>query len=248
MTDNTSIVLNNVSYAVRQGFFLQPKQIIKNLSFVIPKGVSFGLIGSNGAGKTTTIKLCTGIISPDFGEVLINGRPLNSDHDNRHAVGLLTENQYIPQYLTVTEWLSFLGTLSGLSKHELNESMSTQLSQFDLTSLADRKINSLSKGQVQRVGFAQAFLNTPQILFLDEPMSGLDPAWRAKIHSILLSFKKSGGTLLFSSHVISDVLQLSDMIAVINCGQIKLAGNYGRHNECCQPIPGDCTCTFSPCS
>ncbi len=218
-----AVELINVSYQVPQGFFLKSKTIVNDISFCIPKGESMGLIGPNGAGKTTTIKLCTGILSPKSGKALINGQPCGLK-SARTRLGLLTENQYVPGHLKVKEWLNFLGRLSGMSGQGLKQAVQLNMEKFHLDTMADRTISGLSKGQVQRVGFAQAFLHNPAILVLDEPMSGMDPLWRSRLHDILLDYKKQGNSLLFSSHIMSDVLQLSDRITVIKNGAVSWQG------------------------
>lgn len=168
--------------------------LVNDLGFSLETGRSLGFIGPNGAGKTTTIKLCTGILKPERGDVLIQGKSV-SRKESKCRIGLLTEFQYAPPFLTVTEWLKTLGLLSGISSHKIQRTLPGILEEFELTSLADSQMNTLSKGQAQRTGFAQAFLNHPDILFLDEPMSGMDPLWRSKIHDRLVKFKREGGTL-----------------------------------------------------
>ncbi len=218
-----AVELSDVSYQVPQGFFLKSKTIVRDISFFIPKGESMGLIGPNGAGKTTTIKLCTGILTPKTGKAFIDGQPCRLK-SARAKLGLLTENQYIPGHLKVNEWLFFLGRLSGMAGQGLKQAVQLNMERFHLDTLADRTILGLSKGQVQRLGFAQAFLHNPAILVLDEPMSGMDPLWRSRLHDILLDYKKQGNSLLFSSHIMSDVLQLSDRITVIKNGTVSWQG------------------------
>ncbi len=221
-----AIRLENVNYIARTGFFMRPQSIVVNLNIAVAKGQSIGLIGPNGAGKTTTIKLCAGIIKPSSGKVFLNEKPV-SDSSSKKKIGLLTENQYFPSYLTLKEWLELLGHISGLSSKEITSGSDRVLKQFELEEFRHARLNTLSKGQTQRAGFAQALLHEPDILILDEPMSGLDPKWRSRIHDILLSFKRGGGTLLFSSHIMSDVLRLSDTIAVIKAGAIIWEGVMG---------------------
>ncbi|WDP88646.1 MAG: ABC transporter ATP-binding protein [Desulfobacter sp.] len=226
MTDH-AIDLKNVSYSIRTGFFLQTKPIIENLNLSLSRGQSMGFLGPNGAGKTTTIKLCAGIIQPNSGRVLIDNLPVTNIRPKK-KIGLLTENQYIPTYLTVREWLEFLGGLSELSGKILKASVDHMLCQFDLEHLADTRIKGLSKGQTQRVGFAQAMLHDPDILLLDEPMSGMDPVWRSRIKEILIAYKNKGRTLLFSSHIMTDIFRLSDKITFIKSGKIKWQGNISE--------------------
>lgn len=217
------IELTNVGYTVSQGAFKPVIPVVKKMNLMIEQGVSMGFIGKNGAGKTTTFKLCTGIITPTTGTVRFNGQEtMTREFQNR--IGFLTENQYFPQHLTVLEWIRTLGRLSGLQPRHLKKRINVILALLDLETLSDRRILTLSKGQTQRIGFAQAMLHEPDILVLDEPMTGMDPLWRSRIQTILLEFKHKGGTLLFSSHVMSDVLRLSDALTVIDNGAIKWQG------------------------
>ncbi|GAB6145136.1 ABC transporter ATP-binding protein [Desulfocicer niacini] len=224
MTD-TTLEWNNVNYSIRQGFLMKPVNIIRDLSLKIPKGFSLGLVGPNGAGKTTTIKLAAGILKPDTGFVSIDGKSVFAS-SIRSKIGFLTESQYIPPYLKLGEWLEMLGSLSGLPRKYLKKRVPFLLDKFELTHKTDTLLSAMSKGETQRAGFVQAFLHEPEILILDEPMSGLDPLWRANIHDILMEFKKSGGTLLFSSHIMSDVERLSDRIAMIASGSIQWEGSF----------------------
>lgn len=218
------IELIGVSYAVSEGAFKPVSPIVKDMSLALEQGVSMGVIGRNGAGKTTTLKLCTGIVPPCAGTVKFDGKETLT-RTFQERIGFLTENQYFPQNLTVMEWLSTLGKLSGMSSNLLLTRLNESVSLFDLEELSDRRIGTLSKGQTQRIGFAQALLHQPEILVLDEPMTGMDPLWRSRIHEVLLAFKKCGGTLLFSSHIMSDVLRLSDCLTVIDKGAIKWQGS-----------------------
>lgn len=217
----------NVSYSVRHGFWLSKKKIIKDFSLQLKKGSVTGLIGANGAGKTTSIKLGAGLIEPEAGQVLINGVSA-SDADARSRIGLLTENQYIYPTLKLNEWLRMLGRISGLKDSGLKKRIEYVLEMVDLGDRADHLMRHFSKGQLQRAGIAQTFLHEPEIVLLDEPMSGLDPFWRSRIHTVLSDFSKAGGTVLFSSHIISDVLKLSDKIAVIKSGSIQWSGTMGQ--------------------
>ena len=222
--DNAAIELKQVCYHVNEGFWQRPNNIINDLTFSIPRHSVLGLLGRNGVGKTTTIKLASGLIRPSSGSAMINGRPAIHPQA-RGRIGLLTETQYVYSYLKLDEWLYMMGNLSGLKGTPLKKKILHLLDMFDLLSKSSQLMRSLSKGQLQRAGVAQTFLSDPEILLLDEPMSGLDPLWRSKIQNILLDYKKGGGTILFSSHIISDVLSLADHIAVMDSGHIKWSGS-----------------------
>ena len=206
-----------VTYTIPNGFWLKPKPIISDFNLAIENGKSLGIIGANGAGKTTSLKLAVGLIHPCQGRVSIHGRSVAHPHSKK-SVGFLSEHQYIYPNLMLGEWLSMLGGLSGLSRQALSHRTDEIFELLALGDLKSTKMKFLSKGQVQRAGFAQAILHEPDILFLDEPMSGLDPNWHDRILSYLLDFKKNGGTLIFSSHRLDDILRLSDQVATIHDG------------------------------
>ena len=189
----------------------------------LPKGTTLGLVGPNGAGKTTSIKLAAGLMAPDRGSVLVNGIPA-VEPDARRKLGLLTETQYIYPHLRVREWLTMLAGFSGLTGSRLRERVDAVLELMALTDRAAMMLNTLSKGPLQRGGLAQALVHEPEILLLDEPMSGLDPYWRYRLSNILKEYKASGGTLLFSSHILADVERLSDRIALIEKGRVRWIG------------------------
>lgn len=224
MTTQMAIQWNNVSYSIRQGFWLKYKRILQQMNLNVPWGQVLGLVGPNGAGKTTTIKLGAGLLTPEMGEVLINGKPAHLSTSRTH-IGLLTETQYIYHHLKLKEWLEMMASLSGLNSIQCRQRVTAMLEQFELHDRADQMMHTLSKGQLQRAGLAQAMVHDPKILFLDEPMSGLDPYWRYRVQQILRDYKNSGGTIVFSSHVLVDVERLSDQIALIEGGRLKWNGN-----------------------
>lgn len=214
---------NKVSFSVRHGFWMRRKTIIQDLAMDLPKGTTLGLVGPNGAGKTTSIKLAAGLMAPDRGSVLVNGIPA-VEPDARRKLGLLTETQYIYPHLRVREWLTMLAGFTGLTGSRLRKRVDAVLELMALTDRAGMMMNTLSKGQLQRAGLAQALVHEPEILLLDEPMSGLDPYWRYRLSNILKEYKTSGGTLLFSSHILADVEKLSDRIALIEKGRVRWRG------------------------
>ena len=216
MTD-FAVEWKNVSYAVPNGFWLKPKPIISDLEISLKKGYSLGIMGDNGAGKTTSLKLGVGLIRPCQGQVLINGKSVTHP-DTKQRIGFLSEHQYIYPHLRLGEWLSMLGRLSGVSHGDLQRRLQEVLDLLALGKFEKTKMKVLSKGQIQRAGFAQAILHDPDILFLDEPMSGLDPGWQDRILNYLLDFKENGGSLIFSSHRLDDIFRLSDQVAVIHGG------------------------------
>ncbi|WP_084068696.1 ABC transporter ATP-binding protein [Desulfocicer vacuolatum] len=199
------------------------KPIVSCINFSVPKGRITGLVGPNGAGKTTTLKLGAGLIKPQSGEVLIRNIPAHQKKA-RSLTGFLTENQYAYPHLRLKEWLQMMAELSGIKSKKAAYRTLEILELVELRSLKNQLMQTLSKGQLQRAGLAQALIHSPAILLLDEPMSGLDPYWRLRVQQILLDFKKNGGTILFSSHILSDVERLCDSLVLIKNGQISWKG------------------------
>ncbi|PID73718.1 MAG: multidrug ABC transporter ATP-binding protein [Desulfobacterales bacterium] len=212
-----------VSFSIPEGFWMKRKRILKDIDLSVPAGTVLGLVGPNGAGKTTTIKLGAGLIAPESGEVTIFGKPVK-DAPARRPVGLLTESQYIYPHLKLKEWLMMLAGFSGLDAAASRKRIGEVLELMDLSGREKQMMRTFSKGQLQRAGFAQAIIHDPPLLFLDEPMSGLDPFWRYRFQGILQDMKAAGKTLIFSSHIIYDVEQLSDQIALIQGGRLQWSG------------------------
>jgi ABC-2 type transport system ATP-binding protein len=225
--NNAGLEWNNVAYSVRQGFWMTSKMLVQNISIRVPGNSVVGLIGPNGAGKTTTIKLAAGLIQPESGNVYINSIPA-SEARARAAIGLLTEAQYVYPYLKLSEWLTMMAGLSGMKNPQIDQRINELLDQVELKDRANQMMKSLSKGQLQRAGIAQALLHNPDILILDEPMSGLDPYWRYKITQMILDLKVSGKTILFSSHILADVEKLCDEIVLIKSGQVIWSGSLTK--------------------
>lgn len=193
------------------------------MDITVPEGTVMGLVGPNGAGKTTTIKLGAGLLQPESGKVLINGR-LATEANARFCLGLLTETQYIYPHLRLRECLIMVAGLSGLKEKKRVLRVNEVLELMELSGQANQLMHTLSKGQLQRAGLAQALVHEPSILLLDEPMSGLDPYWRYRVQKILLDFKSAGGTILFSSHILADVERISDKVVLIEEGRHRWTG------------------------
>ena len=218
-----ALLWDKVSFSVRHGFWMKSKRILDSITLGIEKGTVLGLVGPNGAGKTTTIKLGAGLMRPYSGKVLIQGNA-SVFSTSRKNLGLLTEAQYFYPHLRLKEWLKMMAGLSGMSRADIRKRIDDVLELVELSSHGDQMMRTLSKGQLQRSGLAQALLHEPDILILDEPMSGLDPYWRYKVLNILLEYKKKGGTIVFSSHIITDVETLSDQVALLQDGKIVWNG------------------------
>lgn len=214
-----------VGYSVRSGFWLRRESILEDFSLAVPKNTVLGIIGPNGAGKTTLLQIGAGILTPDTGQVIYgnDARPLT-----RKSIGFLAELQYFPLSVKSKEWLFCLGQLSGCDSHDLEKQIEYYSQILGLESLLDKQMKSLSKGQAQRVGIAQALISDPEILLLDEPMTGLDPYWRMKVRDALLSHRDNEKTIVFSSHILSDVEELCDGAIFINQGRILWQGSIAE--------------------
>ena len=199
---------------------------LNRISFEIKEGEIFGYIGPNGAGKTTTIKIIVGLIK-DFGGAYSFkniAMPENITQVSR-MLGYLPQGVSFQEWRTVDQALTTFGKLSGLNKDKLEQQIESLLSLFDLFDVRYKKISKLSGGMIQKVGLIQALLHNPKLLVLDEPLSGLDPASRYEVKSIIKKLSKEGATVFFSSHILSDVQDIADRIAILKKGQILKIGN-----------------------
>jgi ABC-2 type transport system ATP-binding protein len=202
-------------------------EAVKGISFDVYEHEIFGFLGPNGAGKTTTIKMLLGLIFPTRGSARLFGRAV-TDPEARRSLGFLPENPYLYQYLTGAELMDFCARLSGISAADRKKRCGELIERVGLAHAADRPVRKYSKGMMQRLGLAQALLGAPKLLVLDEPMTGLDPIGRKEVRDLMLEEKKKGCTLLFSSHILSDVEMLCDRVAIIHRGRMSA---YGRLDE-----------------
>jgi ABC-2 type transport system ATP-binding protein len=217
----------NLNKIYRTGFWLNQKvQSLTNCSLSVQSGETFGLLGPNGAGKTTLLKILLGVIRPTNGRAVLLGKPIG-DRATKQRVGYLPENAYFYDFLTAWEFLTFVGGVFQISKPILNKRIATT---FDLVGLDQKtakkkQLRQYSKGMLQRVGMAQALINDPELVFLDEPMSGLDPLGRYQVREIILSLKEQGKTIFFNSHILTDVEQICDRIAILARGELLCVGS-----------------------
>lgn len=205
------------------GLFEASIEVLKGLSFEVERGEIFGFLGPNGAGKTTTIKAITEIIYPDAGEITVCGLP-HTSLEAKRRLGFMTESPYIYRHLTGREFLRFSGELLGLDRSGLENRISLGLDGVGMGDRADRTMGTYSKGMLQRVALAQALLGDPDLLILDEPMSGLDPVGRRDVRDIILAQAAAGVTVFFSSHIIPDVEMICDRVAIIVDGTVRSIG------------------------
>ena len=215
--------VNKIVKDYSTGFFGKKTRVLKDVTFTVNKGEIFGFIGPNGAGKTTTFKSILNFVSITEGEIRINGRPSN-DNDIKTDLGYLPESPYFYDYLTGNELLKYMGNLHGVEKDVLNERIDQLLAKVNMSHARDVQLRKYSKGMLQRIGVAQALINDPEFLILDEPMSGLDPIGRREIRDLILEQKELGKTILLSSHILSDVESLCDRVGVILNGVVVKVG------------------------
>ena len=216
------VSVKDLKKTFRIGFFRKRIDAVRGVSFKVQPGEIFGLLGPNGAGKTTTIKTILRLIFPSSGSIELFGEAPTRKLMAR--VGYMPENPYVYQYLRPLEFLDLCGRLISLSSAERRRRSERLLDQVGLTHAADRPIGKFSKGMMQRVGLAQALLSDPELLVLDEPMSGLDPIGRKEVRDVLLEQKRKGKTLLFTSHILSDVEMLCDRVVILQRGEVRSEG------------------------
>lgn len=200
------------------------KTVVKDLCLEIDEGEVFGFLGPNGAGKTTTVKMIVGLAHPDSGTIEILGQP-HTDLNIKTQIGFMSETPYFYAYLTGFELLDFFGQLFPMSAETRIKRARNLLTQVGLKDAADLAIRKYSKGMNQRLGVAAALINDPKVVFLDEPLDGLDPLGRRHIKEIILNLKKRGKTVFFNSHILSDVEEICDNIGIIDEGKLIAEGN-----------------------
>ena len=207
----------------RPGFGLRRKRVLHGVDFSVLDGEIFGFVGPNGAGKTTTLKILMGLIRATEGRASILGHDV-SEAEFRHAIGFLPENPYFYPYLTAREILDFYARLSGVPASERAVRVERLLGLVNLGHARDTRLRAFSKGMLQRVGIAQALIHDPRVVFLDEPMSGLDPLGRKEIRDLILSLRADGRTVFMNTHILSDVETICDRVAIIVKGRIRHQG------------------------
>ena len=223
MSDDVVLEVEGLRKVFHIGFFRKRVEAVNGTSFKVKRGEIFGLLGPNGAGKTTTIKAILRLIFPTEGEIRIFGRSAD-DPEAAKRVGYMPENPYVYQYLKPLEFLDLCGRLVGLPKADRSARSEEMIDKVGLRDAVDRPIGKFSKGMMQRIGLAQALLHDPELLVLDEPMSGLDPIGRKEVRDLLLEQRERGKTLLFTSHILSDVELLCDRVVIMQHGKITSEG------------------------
>jgi len=212
-----------LSKTYRVGFFARRVRAVEELSFEVRAGEIFGLLGPNGAGKTTALKMLLGFVKPTSGQAFIAGQRVGTVA-SRRQLGYLPENPALYEFLRGDEYLMFAGRLCGLSRADARKRTVELLERVGLAGRADRPIRKFSKGMVQRLALAQALVGDPQIAILDEPMSGLDPIGRKDVRDLILQLRDEGRTVLFSTHILSDVEAICDRVGILVEGRLTDCG------------------------
>jgi ABC-2 type transport system ATP-binding protein len=207
----------------RPGFGLRRKRVLHGISFDVREGEIFGFVGPNGAGKTTTLKVLMGLIRATAGEASVLGCDVRETGFRRH-IGFLPENPYFYDFRPGREILSFYAKLSGVARTRRAHRVATLLDWVGLSDAADARLRTYSKGMLQRIGIAQALVHGPKVVFLDEPMSGLDPIGRKEIRDLVLRLRTEGKTVFMNTHILSDVEMVCDRVAIIVGGRITYQG------------------------
>lgn len=222
----TAIETNGISKTFKGDFRTKNVKALEGLDFEIAQGEVFGFLGPNGAGKSTAIKILLNLIYPDSGSATILGMDVK-EKKIRTQVGYLPENPYFYDYLTAEELLWFAGRASGMEKKTLRSKTDALLTKVNLQQSRRRQIRTYSKGMVQRAGLAMALIHDPQVVILDEPMSGLDPIGRKMVGDLILELKSEGKTVFFSSHILTDIERFCDRVGIIVTGRLRLVDHLG---------------------
>jgi len=219
------VEIENLTKDYEVGFWRKRKvRALDGLTLAVNEGEIFGFLGANGAGKTTTLKILMRLIFPTAGRARILAQDI-ADVAMHQSIGYLPENPYFYDYLTAVEFLDYCGQIFGLSSSERRERSRTLLARVGLDETRwNTQLRKFSKGMLQRVGMAQALVNDPEVIFLDEPMSGLDPIGRREVRDLIASLRDEGKTVFMCSHILSDIEVLCDRVAILRCGRLALVG------------------------
>ena len=219
-----AILVEELTKKFRPGWpGLPPVIALDGLSLSVHKGEIYGFLGPNGAGKTTTLKILMGLMFTTRGKAEVLGKPAG-DVQIRRQIGFLPESPYFYDYLTAEEFLAFYGHLAGLGRIVLGQRVTHLLELVGLTEARTRQLRKFSKGMLQRVGLAQALIHDPELVILDEPMSGLDPIGRKQVRDVILSLRDQGKTVFFSTHIIPDVEMICDRVGMVVKGKLLATG------------------------
>ena len=222
MTD-PAVAVVRVSKVFPVPFHRRVVVALRDLNLQVRRGEIYGLLGPNGSGKSTTLKIILGLVAPTRGHTTIFGRD-STTTQSREQVGFLPESPYFPKYLTAAEMLAFYGKLCGLRGAALRARVNELMEIVGLTSARDRRLGGFSKGMLQRIGLAQALVNEPQLIVLDEPTAGVDPAGTLQIRDLIIELKRRGVTVLLSSHLLAQVQEICDRVGILANGVLVREG------------------------
>jgi ABC-2 type transport system ATP-binding protein len=246
-----AISVSNLSKTYHTGLLGRSTvQALDGVSLTVPKGAIFGLLGPNGAGKTTLVKILLGLVHPTGGTARLFGAPAQQPAA-RERIGFLPENHRFPGFLTAAQTLQVYGRLADVPGTPRNERISNLLRRVGLAERRDTKVSTFSKGMLQRLGLAQALLNDPDLLFLDEPTSGVDPVGRRAIRDLVLELRDGGTTIFLNSHLLSEVEKVCSQIAILRDGALVREGTIEEltavervYDVVCTPIPENVQADF----
>ena len=218
-----AIDVHDLTKTYRTPFTRKKVEALRGVSFSVERGHIFGFVGPNGAGKTTTIRTLMGLIRPSAGTATLLGHPLGS-RAARARIGFLPESPYFYDYLDVGELCDLAGRLFGLAPAARKKRADELIEKVGLGRARNQSLKKFSKGMLQRAGLAQALMNDPELVVLDEPMSGLDPIGRKEVRDLILELRDQGKTVFFSTHILSDVEAITDRVAIVARGQLQAHG------------------------
>jgi ABC-2 type transport system ATP-binding protein len=219
--------VENLQKVFLRGFMRRRTVAVDGIGFAVERGEVFGFLGPNGAGKTTTMKMLMGLIHPTAGTARLLGAPIG-DLATKRKIGYLPESPYFYDYLSADEFLAMVGRIYGLPKAQRERQAGELLERLGISMARSRPMRSYSKGMLQRVGLAQALMGDPELVVLDEPMSGLDPIGRREVRELIEGLRDAGKTVFFSTHILADAELLCDRVAIIVKGKLRDVGPLGR--------------------
>jgi ABC-2 type transport system ATP-binding protein len=217
------LVVEDLQKTFKIGFARKLVRAVRGISFQVEPGTIFGFLGPNGAGKTTTMKMCMDLIRPTAGRIRLFGSPPGS-MSARTRIGYLPEQPYFYDYLKPTELLDFFGRLYNVPRSVRRKRIDELMERVGLDHARERTLRKFSKGMLQRIGLAQALIGNPDLVVLDEPLSGLDPIGRKELKDVIVSLRQKGKTVFFSSHILADIELLCDQMAIIDKGVMRFFG------------------------
>jgi len=231
----------NISKSFKTDFWAPPMEVLKDVSFSVPSGKIVGFLGANGAGKTTSLKILMNFVPKNKGEVIFSKELGTSKKEIFSQLGYLPERPYFYPHLTGRDFLLYMGRLSGQKRRRLNSLIYEWGEKLSIGYAFDRKIKAYSKGMLQRLGFVSALIHDPKLIVLDEPLAGLDPVGRKEFKDTIVNLNKSGVTVFFSSHIVSDVEAICEKVVLLEAGKCVYEGNidsliegHVRPNYCVQ--------------